>query len=58
MEVTAEEWMCFFQEARIPRTAAAQYAMTFIENRISMDMLLDLNKASNSLHMFLKLVKL
>ena len=58
MEVTAEEWICFFQEARIPRTAAAQYAMTFIKNRISMDSLLDLNKASNSKYMFLKLVKL
>ena len=46
MEVTTREWISFFQEARIPRTAAAQYAMTFVENRITMDMLLDLNKAS------------
>lgn len=44
MEVTTREWISFFQEARIPRTAAAQYAMTFVENRITMDMLLDLNK--------------
>ena len=50
MEVTTREWICFFQEARIPRTAAAQYAMTFVENRITMDMLLDLNKASNYSH--------
>ena len=46
MEVTTREWISFFQEARIPRTAAAQYAMTFVENRITMDMLLDLNKVS------------
>ena len=49
MEVTTREWISFFQEARIPRTAAAQYAMTFVENRITMDMLLDLNKASTKL---------
>ena len=48
MEVTTREWISFFQEARIPRTAAAQYAMTFVENRITMDMLLDLNKVSTS----------
>ena len=52
MEGTAKEWICFFQEARIPRTAAAQYAMTFVENRISMDMLLDLNKVSELSHIF------
>ena len=41
---STREWITFFQEARIPRSAAAQYAMTFTENRISMDMLMDLNK--------------
>ena len=41
---STREWITFFQDARIPRSAAAQYAMTFTENRISMDMLMDLNK--------------
>ena len=44
--ISTREWISFFQEARIPRSAAAQYAMTFTENRITMDMLMDLNKAS------------
>ena len=45
--VSTREWTNFFQEAQIPRSAAAQYAMTFAENRITMDMLMDLNKVNN-----------
>ena len=37
-------WIKFFDAAGVPAPAAASYAHTFVENRIQMDMLMDLNK--------------
>lgn len=39
-----ETWVKFFTEAGIPDSAAATYALTFVENRIQTNMLLELNK--------------
>ena len=50
---TAATWSRFFLEAGIPAAAAAQYAVSFVENRISMDMLMELNKVGNSLLLYL-----
>lgn len=42
--VSLENWVSFFERAGIPPRAAATYALTFADNRIQLDMLLDLNK--------------
>ncbi|XP_055639119.1 uncharacterized protein C19orf47 [Toxorhynchites rutilus septentrionalis] len=41
---SAASWVRFFANAGIPSQAAAGYAHVFVENRIQMDMLMDLNK--------------
>lgn len=41
---SAASWVRFFTNAGIPSQAAAGYAHVFVENRIQMDMLMDLNK--------------
>ncbi|PIO39190.1 hypothetical protein AB205_0163250 [Aquarana catesbeiana] len=38
------EWISFFKDAGIPAGPAVNYAVTFVDNRISKNMLLDLNK--------------
>ena len=42
--MASKEWLAFFQDAKIPQPAAKQYAKSFTENRITMEMLMDLNK--------------
>uniref|UniRef100_A0A8D8ZIC0 Uncharacterized protein C19orf47 homolog n=1 Tax=Cacopsylla melanoneura TaxID=428564 RepID=A0A8D8ZIC0_9HEMI len=37
-------WLKFFVDAKIPKSAAEEYTLTFVENRIQSDMLLDLDK--------------
>lgn len=40
----ADKWLKFFLDAKIPKSAAEEYTLTFVENRIQSDMLLDLDK--------------
>jgi len=42
--MSRDKWVDFFTGARIPLGAAKQYAKAFHDNRISTDMLMDLNK--------------
>ncbi|XP_072285867.1 uncharacterized protein C19orf47 homolog isoform X2 [Pyxicephalus adspersus] len=42
--MATSEWISFFKEAGIPAGPAVNYAVTFVDNRISKNMLLDLNK--------------
>ncbi|KAL1462593.1 hypothetical protein WDU94_014418, partial [Cyamophila willieti] len=37
-------WLKFFLDAKIPKSTAEEYTLTFVENRIQSDMLLDLDK--------------
>ena len=41
---STKQWMRFFLGAGIPPDSAAHYAITFEQNRMGMDMLLDLDK--------------
>lgn len=47
---STKEWNNFFLDAGIPKTVAARYAVTFSDNRMSFEMLMDLNKVSTCLH--------
>ena len=38
------EWNEFFLDAKIPKDIAVRYAVNFYKNRMSFDMLADLNK--------------
>ena len=38
------EWLSFFREAGVPVGPAASYANTFVDNRITKSMLMDLTK--------------
>jgi len=46
------EWVKFFEDAKIPKADATKYGVSFAENRISMNMLGDLNKVINILAFF------
>lgn len=41
---TSDLWVKFFQAAGVPSLTAASYAHIFHENRMELDMLMDLNK--------------
>ena len=40
------EWNNFFLDAKIPKDVAARYAVNFYKNRMSFEMLADLNKVN------------
>lgn len=40
------EWVKFFEGAEIPHVTALEYAVTFADQRISFDMLADLDKVN------------
>ena len=40
------EWNNFFMDAKIPKDVAARYAVNFYKNRMSFEMLADLNKVN------------
>ncbi|XP_034294208.1 uncharacterized protein C19orf47 homolog isoform X3 [Pantherophis guttatus] len=42
--MATSEWIQFFKEAGIPPGPAVNYAVTFVDNRIQKNMLMDLNK--------------
>lgn len=42
--VFSDLWVKFFQAAGVPSSTAASYAHIFYENRMELDMLMDLNK--------------
>ena len=44
--MSTREWNNFFIDAGIPKNVAAQYAAVFNTNRMSFEMLMDLNKVS------------
>ena len=46
------EWNSFFLDAKIPKDVAAKYAVNFYRNRMSFEMLPDLNKVSKHLDFF------
>ena len=43
-KMSMKEWNNFFIDAGIPKNVAAQYASVFHSNRMTFDMLMDLNK--------------
>lgn len=45
---STKEWLRFFVDSGIPRSDCTKYAMTFYENRITQEMLPDLNKVINA----------
>jgi len=46
------DWVKFFEGAEIPHVTALEYAVTFADQRISFDMLADLDKVSQSMLTF------
>lgn len=44
MFLGTSQWLTFFTKAGLPPTVAANYALIFSDNRIQLDMLMDLSK--------------